>query len=91
LTLDFYNNNDHLKEIEKKVDRPYSVFVVDINNLTFAIPLRSSIRHDYFFPSSNITNAKKRENISNGMGNAGLDFSKAVIVEKRMIYEQRQA
>ena len=45
LTKDFYEDYKHLKEIEIKDTRPYAMVIVDLNNLLFAIPLRSGISH----------------------------------------------
>lgn len=61
-----YNEEDY-PEILHKPSRPYIMLVVKIDNLTFAIPIRSHIRHNYGF----ITNKNLR---------TGLDFTKAIII-----------
>lgn len=71
----FYTDNAHLKEAldnyngrwESGKVRGYGVVVISINNLTFAIPLRSNIRHS----ASYITLRNK---------SSGLDFSKALLI-----------
>ena len=46
-------------------DRPHAIILVQVRNLRFAIPLRTNLRHKQGF---------------NTINNAGLDFSKALIV-----------
>lgn len=68
LTEEFYNKYAHCSEIEKKKNRPYSMLLVQIDNVTWAIPLRSSIHH-------------KNVIWSDKTNNCGLDLSKAVVIE----------
>lgn len=79
----FYIENSHLKEAldnhgghweEGKV-RGYGIVIISINNLSFAIPLRSNIKHN----SSYIT-AKDNKNGAKGKG---LDFTKALLITKQ--------
>jgi protein AbiQ len=80
LTYNFFKNNNHLKEIETKENRPYSVYVVTVNDLKFAIPLRSGIKHMHFYSSLGITKKEQINNIRNRVGNCGLDYSKALLL-----------
>ncbi|MBI9096428.1 MAG: hypothetical protein JEY71_16310 [Sphaerochaeta sp.] len=59
-------------EILNKPTRPYYVVLVKVMQLTFAIPLRSSIKHSFSF-------------IADG-NEAGLDFTKAVVIVDRQKY-----
>lgn len=76
LTRDFYNENTHLVEAldnfngnwQKGKTRGYGVVVVSISSLTFAIPLRSNIKHSAAYLT-------KR-----GEKNVGLDYSKALLI-----------
>ena len=54
-------------EIMKKDTRPYYCVAVKIYDTLFAIPLRHNIKHPYAFCT---------------IENAGLDFTKAVIIDK---------
>ncbi len=65
----FYTDYAGCSEIEKKFDRPYAVVLIEYEDLTFAIPLRSHISHKYAF----FTNKEKTK---------GLDYSKAVPILK---------
>lgn len=51
-----------------KNDRPYTLTIVTLNNLTFAIPLRSDISH--------------QQNVlwTNKAAKCGLDFTKAILI-----------
>ena len=80
LDQSFYNDNSHLQEAldnsngswaQGKV-RGYGVVVISVNNLTFAIPLRSNIRHEAAY----ITVRSQ----SLGVKGKGLDFSKALLI-----------
>lgn len=71
----FYSDYSNCPEILIKMNRPYVVFLINLNNLTFAVPLRSHITHKY----SMIT-----------IGNRGLDFSKAVVINDRQRYISRK-
>lgn len=76
LSEKFYLDYSQLKfpEILHKEDRPYVVFVIKINDNTFVVPFRSNITHKQ---SYRFRNTNKQTN-----SNTGLDFSKAVIVNK---------
>lgn len=67
LSHSFYKKYENCKEILRKSNRPYLYISVKIDNKTFAIPLRHHINHPYSF----IT-----------IENYGLDFTKAVLIEK---------
>lgn len=69
LSEQFYSDFANCDEIEKKVDRPYVKVLVQIDGHTFAIPLRSHIAHRHVLWTD-----KER--------GCGLDFSKAVVVDK---------
>ncbi len=80
LEQSFYKNNSHLVEaldnfngcwVKGKV-RGYGVVVINLNGLTFAIPLRSNIKHKaaYITVKSAVQGVKGK----------GLDFSKAVLI-----------
>ena len=59
---------DQYTEMMAKKNRPYTLAVIDVNGLKFAIPLRSNISHDR---DVLWTDKKARH---------GLDFTKAVII-----------
>lgn len=76
-----YLSNNFLKkypeidypEFENKKTRSYIVFLIQVDNHTFAIPFRTNMNHKYgyiFLTSGRKTNSK-----------AGLDFTKAVLVD----------
>lgn len=68
LTEEFFNTYSECKEMEKKQDRPYAnVCLIELDNLIFAIPIRSNIKHKYGIYSN-----KERTK--------GLDLSKAVLI-----------
>lgn len=67
LTEQFYNDYVHCTEIEQKQSRPYAQLLLEINNITFAVPLRSNIHHKYVLWSDK-------------NNRCGLDFSKAVVI-----------
>lgn len=76
LTQEFYKEYDskNYPEIEHKAERPYMVFLVKIEDNTYAIPFRTNVKHNYcykFKKSSRDTNCS-----------TGLDYSKVVIVNK---------
>lgn len=77
LTQEFYENfpKDKYPEIERKSERPYIVFIVVINDNTFALPFRTNIIHNYCYKFKK-TN-RKTNNAS------GIDFTKAVIVNDK--------
>jgi protein AbiQ len=65
----FYAKFSHCEEILTKEDRPYYVLILELDCLTYAIPLRSHITHTYCFVADNFANQ-----------NSGLDYSKAVVI-----------
>ncbi|MCL2008355.1 MAG: hypothetical protein FWG77_09745 [Treponema sp.] len=69
LSAAFYEQFSKYEEILTNENRPYYVLLLELDNLTYAIPLRSNINHRYCFIADN----------SNEM-NKGLDYSKAVVV-----------
>jgi protein AbiQ len=69
LSAAFYSQFGQYEEILKKEERPYYVLLLELDGLTYAIPLRSHITHPYCFIADN----------SSGQ-NSGLDYSKAVII-----------
>lgn len=72
----FYEDypHDEYPEMEFKIGRPYVVLLVEINRVTFAIPLRTNVRHSscYKFRTSD----RKTASVT------GIDFSKAVVISK---------
>ena len=74
LSKNFYEkyNADAYPEIEYKKQRPYIVLLIQVDGNTFALPLRTNIKHSscYKFRYS----SRPTESIT------GIDFSKAVIV-----------
>ena len=64
------------KEMEQKQNRPYIVFLVEIEGHIWAIPFRSHIRHAYAFFTD-------REN------KCGIDYSKAVVVDRPEYIDQQ--
>lgn len=69
LKKEFYEEYKNCKELEKKENRPYAcITLITIKNTTFAVPIRSHIKHNYAF----FTNENKDK---------GLDFSKSVIIK----------
>jgi protein AbiQ len=69
LSAAFYSQYGAYGEILDKASRPYYVFLMQLDDLTYAIPLRSNISHGFCFIADN----------SNGQ-NSGLDYSKAVVI-----------
>lgn len=71
----FYQDYDpkFYPEIEQKRGRPYAVLMVIVNDVKFAIPLRTNIKHAYCYKFK----ATNRETISR----TGIDFSKAVVIK----------
>jgi len=59
--------------IENKT-RGFGLFIININELTFAIPLRSNIKHKASF-------ATKKSYVGNSLGK-GFDYSKALLITK---------
>ena len=61
----FYEKYNNCPELLEKKDRPYYCVALEVDGRTFAIPLRHHIKHPFCFHT---------------VGNAGLDFSKAVTI-----------
>lgn len=66
LSTDFYNKYGNKPEIMQKDTRPYACFTILVDGIQFAIPIRHHIHHPYAF----IT-----------IGDGGLDYTKAVVIE----------
>ena len=73
LSEKFYDDYSNCLEIEHKRFRPYIMLILQIDNLTFALPMRSHIKHKYAY----ITDAEN---------NCGVDYSKAVIINDEEKY-----
>lgn len=78
LSDSFYRDhpNPPFKEMEQKQNRPYIVFLVEIEGHIWAIPFRSHIRHAYAF----FTDPDNR---------CGIDYSKAVVVDRPEYIDQQ--
>ena len=61
----FYETYKDCPEIMKKPDRPYYCLEVVVSGITYAIPFRHHIKHQYSFLT---------------IGNAGIDYTKAVVL-----------
>lgn len=66
LSKNFYSMFSNCPEILSKESRPYACIEIQIEDKTFAIPFRHHIKHSYCFHTT---------------GEAGLDYTKAVIIE----------
>ena len=75
LSTAFYTQFGHNEEILTKEERPYYVLLLELDGLTYAIPLRSHITHPYCYIADN----------SNGQ-KSGLDYSKTVIISDKTKY-----
>ncbi|WP_036771846.1 type III toxin-antitoxin system TenpIN family toxin [Photorhabdus australis] len=89
LTQAFYDENSHLIQAVDNEDgkwipgktRGHGIVVININKLTFAIPLRTSIKHNAAY----IT----QRSVQKGIKGKGLDYSKALlIVNSRYISDE---
>ncbi|RKI40983.1 hypothetical protein D7V86_10715 [bacterium D16-51] len=71
LSDEFYNvySASNYPEIEQKRNRPYIQVYVEIDDVRYAIPLRSDIHHPYVLWTDKANNC-------------GVDFSKAVVISK---------
>ena len=65
LSKEFYDTYSECNEILKKSDRPYACLTIEVDGILFAIPFRHHIKHKYAFHT---------------IGEAGLDYTKAVII-----------
>lgn len=71
LSEKFYDTYSNCKEILKKENRPYACLTIELNGLLFAVPFRHHIKHLYAFHT---------------IGDAGLDFTKAVIISDPLFF-----
>lgn len=69
LSKAFFDDYSNCPEIEQKSDRPYVQVIVRIGSVTYAVPMRSHIKHAHVLWTD-------REQ------GCGLDFSKTVILSK---------
>ena len=76
----FYEEYKDCPEILYKADRPYTIAIMKIDDLTFAIPFRSNIitEHAYVFKKSSRGPHAK----------SGLDYTKAVIIRDEHLGEK---
>jgi len=58
LSKAFYTQYEHCEEILTKKERPYYVLLLELDGLTYAIPLRSHITHQYCFIADSADNQK---------------------------------
>ena len=76
LTENFYEKYENYKEVEKKKNRPYTVvYIIEYNNLLFAIPLRHNINHRYKIST---------------VDNKGLDLSKVLVITDRKYIDNKK-
>ncbi|MGR5269754.1 type III toxin-antitoxin system TenpIN family toxin [Vibrio astriarenae] len=73
LTQYFLNENAKLTEALHDKDRPYSVVTIVLNDLTFAIPLRTNLNHKFGVQLDTIRKGGRTYR-------RGIDFTKAVLV-----------
>ena len=73
LTEQFYKDYSHCPEIEQKRYRPYVMLLIDVDDLLFALPLRSHIKHKYAY-------------FTDKLKGCGIDYSKAVIITNEELY-----
>jgi protein AbiQ len=69
LSAAFYAKFNQCEEILIKEERPYYVLLLELDGLTYAIPLRTYITHPYCFLADRSDGQK-----------SGLDYSKAVVI-----------
>ena len=72
LSKKFYDDYRHelYPEIECKENRSYVLLLIKIDNLEYAIPFRSHIKHNYAF----FTN---KENL------CGIDYTKSIVITNK--------
>ena len=63
---------ENYPELMSNDSRPYLVFVIEINNIKFAIPFRTNVRHKYCYKFRNTS--RKTDS------STGIDFTKAIVV-----------
>lgn len=73
LSKQFYTDYDskEFPEIAHKENRPYIMLLVQIEGVTFAIPFRSHITHNYAF-------------ITDSQNHCGIDYTKSIIIAKQI-------
>lgn len=84
LDVSFYDDHTHLVQAldnhegswNRSKTRGYGFVILNINQLTFGIPLRSHIKHK----ASYLTHREKTQTPSLGIIGKGLDFSKALLI-----------
>ena len=76
LSESFFNDYSNCPEIEQKRFRPYIMLLIEIEDLTFAIPLRSHIKHKFAF----FTDINNR---------CGVDYSKAVVIKDKKYIDNK--
>jgi len=69
LSAAFYIQYGHCEEILTKEERPYYVLLLELDELTYAIPLRSHISHKYCYIVTKFNDQ-----------NSGLDYSKSIVI-----------
>ena len=76
LSNEFYKDypSTLFPEMEHKLGRPYVVLLIRLNDLQFAIPFRTNIRHAYCYKFSTSNRPTDSD--------TGIDFSKAVVITK---------
>ena len=67
LSNKFFETHSDCPEILKKGSRPYMLVLIKIDDITFAIPFRSNIKHKYVYWTDK-------------QNNCGLDFTKSVVI-----------
>ena len=73
LNDNFYEQYKDYPEILYKAERPYTIALFKIDNLTFAIPFRSNITSEHAYVFKNSSRGRH--------ANSGLDYTKAVVVK----------
>ena len=69
---DFPNTN--YPELEFKKNRPYVILVCKINEITFGLPFRTNVKHSLCY--------KFKKTTRNTNSSTGIDFTKAVVLNK---------
>ena len=74
LSSEFYKDYNLSKypEMEEKINRPFLVMLVELENNKFAIPFRTNIKHNYCYKFANTNRSTT--------SSTALDFSKAVVI-----------
>ncbi|MCL2067648.1 MAG: hypothetical protein FWG99_09315 [Treponema sp.] len=79
LSAAFYRKYCQFDEILTKENRPYYVLLLELDGLTYAIPLRSHITHPHCFIADNTAGL-----------NSGVDYSKAVVITEKQFIDSSQ-